>query len=483
MYSLGLRTLKIPLRLYEENRFRLCEKLKNILGEKAVGAVVLLKGGDEVPIDATDITHVFRQESFFNWAFGVREPGFYGAIHLGSGKSTLFMPLLPEDYAVWMGHIETPEECRHKYQVNEVRYVKDIAEVLTQQKADLLLTLNGVNTDSNLSYKGAEFEGIENFNVDKDILFPEMSECRVYKSPLELEIMRYVTKLSSDAHIEVMKTMKPGMMEYQGEATFLAYCYKYGGCRHVGYTCICGSGSSGSILHYGHAGAPNEKPVMDGDMLLFDMGAEYCGYDSDITCSFPANGVFTEKQKVIYNAVLRANRAVIAAVKPGVSWTDMHLLANRVMLEDLKKADIVKGDVEEMMKCHLAAVFQPHGLGHLIGLDTHDVGGYIPGKTPERPKAPGLRSLRTARILQAGMCITVEPGCYFNDYSLNKALKDPTLSKYLNQEKIDEYRNFGGVRIEDDIYINENGCEVLSIVPRTIEEIEATMAEGANKKI
>ncbi|XP_065582515.1 uncharacterized protein LOC136041708 isoform X1 [Artemia franciscana] len=176
MYSLGLRTLKIPLRLYEENRFRLCEKLKNILGEKAVGAVVLLKGGDEVPIDATDITHVFRQESFFNWAFGVREPGFYGAIHLGSGKSTLFMPLLPEDYAVWMGHIETPEECRHKYQVNEVRYVKDIAEVLTQQKADLLLTLNGVNTDSNLSYKGAEFEGIENFNVDKDILFPEMSE-------------------------------------------------------------------------------------------------------------------------------------------------------------------------------------------------------------------------------------------------------------------------------------------------------------------
>merc|ERR1711936_444987 len=207
---------------------------------------------------------------------------------------------------------------------------------------------------------------------------------RVTKTPLELDVLRYASKISSLAHMHVMRTIKPGMKEYQAEATFLHHVYFYGGARHVCYNCIAASGRSGAVLHYGHAGAPNDQTVKDGDMLLFDFGAEYCCYCSDITCSYPANGKFTDKQKIVYNAVLRANRAVLAACKPGVVWSDMHFM----------------------------------------GCDVHDVGGYLEGH-PERSSLAGLRSLRTARVLAAGQVLTIEPGCYFIDFLLDRALADP----------------------------------------------------------
>lgn len=144
------------------------------------------------------------------------------------------------------------------------------------------------------------------------------------------------------------------------------------------------------------------------------MGAIYCGYTADITCSFPANGVFTADQKLIYNAVLKARDAVMNAAKPGVFWTDMHLLANRTMLQALKEGGLLVGEVDDMMKAGLNEIFQPHGLGHLLGLDVHDVGGYLPGH-PARSTLPGLRKLRMARKLLAGMVLTIEPGCYFID--------------------------------------------------------------------
>uniref|UniRef100_A0A1I7YBA8 Peptidase_M24 domain-containing protein n=1 Tax=Steinernema glaseri TaxID=37863 RepID=A0A1I7YBA8_9BILA len=277
------------------------------------------------------------------------------------------------------------------------------------------------------------------------------------------------------AHIDVMKSIKSDMYEYQGESVFRHHSYFHGGCRHLAYTCIAASGENGSILHYGHANAPNNRLLKDGDMCLFDMGPEYNCYASDVTCSFPVNGKFTEKQKIVYNAVLKANKAVFEAAKPGVRWSDMHLLSEKVILTDLAAAGIVKGDVDDMVAKRLGAVFQPHGLGHFIGLDVHDVGGYLGDALP-RFKLPGLRSLRTTRTLQERMVITIEPGCYFIDGLLNKALDDPELSEFLVPEKIAEYRGFGGVRIEDVVCIWENGNENLSKdVPRTIEEIEETM--------
>lgn len=152
--------------------------------------------------------------------------------------------------------------------------------------------------------------------------------------------------------------------------------------------------------------------------MLTDQGHSLHHYVSDVTTSWPVNGKFTQKQSDIYNLVLKASRAVFQALKPGTDWVQMHILAERVILTGLKEFGCVSGDVEEMIKNRIGYIFMPHGLGHLIGLDTHDVGGYLP-TTPERNKEPGLRNLRTSRIIEAGVVLTIEPGCYFRDFILN----------------------------------------------------------------
>ena len=187
---------------------------------------------------------------------------------------------------------------------------------------------------------------------------------------------------------------------------------KFFSCDYIFYLIF--RGGNGAILHYGHANAPNAKLIKDGDMCLFDMGPEYNCYASDVTCSFPCNGKFTQKQKDIYNAVLDAAKNVFAEAKPGVRWTEMHKLAEQTILTHLVRLNIVKGDVAQMLEAGVGAIFMPHGLGHFIGHDVHDVGGYLGDALP-REKRPGLKSLRTTRILQDRMCITIEPGCYFID--------------------------------------------------------------------
>ena len=251
------------------------------------------------------------------------------------------------------------------------------------------------------------------------------------------------------------------------------------GCRNMAYTCIAASGHHGATLHYGHAGEPNAKLIEDGDMCLFDMGAEYHCYCSDITCSFPANGRFTAEQREVYETCHEAVLAVEGAMRPGVNWADMHRLANRTIIAGLLKRGYLQGgSVEEMDAANLGAVFMPHGLGHLMGLDTHDVGGYLKG-CPERSEVAGLKSLRTARDLEQGMVLTVEPGVYFIDHLLDAAQQNPAQARFL-ADKLHAMRGSGGVRIEDDVVVLADGIEVLSDVPRTVEEIEAWMAgEGA----
>ncbi|XP_059680823.1 xaa-Pro dipeptidase isoform X2 [Gavia stellata] len=433
-FWLGNETLKVPVALFALNRRRLCDRLRQNKDVQK-NSVVLLQGGEETQRYCTDTGIVFRQESYFHWTFGVTEAGCFGAVDVDTGRSMLFVPQLPESYAVWMGKIHPPEFFKKKYAVDEVYYVNEISSILASKKPAVLLTLRGVNTDSGNVSKEASFEGISQFNVNNKILHPEIAEC-----------------------------------------LFQHYCYARGGMRHTSYTCICGSGENSSVLHYGHAGAPNDKTIEDGDLCLFDMGGEYYCYGSDITCTFPANGKFTPDQRAIYEAVLKSSRAVMNAVKPGVAWPDMHRLADRVHLEELTKIGILKGNVDDMVKVHLGAIFMPHGLGHLLGIDVHDVGGYPEGV--ERIDLPGLRSLRTARSLEQGMVLTIEPGIYFIDHLLDQALRDPAQSCFINNDVLQRFRGFGGVRIEDDIAVTASGMELLTCVPRTVEEIEAFMAEG-----
>ncbi|XP_064827302.1 xaa-Pro dipeptidase-like [Oncorhynchus masou masou] len=201
---------------------------------------------------------------------------------------------------------------------------------------------------------------------------------------------------------------------------------------------------------------------------------EYYCYSSDITCSFPINGKFTPDQKAIYEAVLKSSRAVMAAIKPEVKWTEMHRLADRV-LQELVKIGILRGSVEDMLKVHMGSVFMPHGLGHLLGIDVHDVGGYPEGI--ERVNEPGLKSLGMGRLVQERMVLTVEPGIYFINHLLDQALANPAQSCFINNEVLTRFHRFGGVRIEDDIAVTASGMELLTCVPRTVEEIEAFMAD------
>ncbi|XVE70566.1 hypothetical protein DITRI_Ditri10aG0082100 [Diplodiscus trichospermus] len=364
---------EVSMELYASNRQKLLSSLRQHLSGSScpLHGFVFLQGGEEKTRYCTDHAELFRQESYFAYLFGVIEPGFYGAIDIATGKSILFAPRLPADYAVWLGEIKPVSYFQERYMVSMVYYTDEITQVFVEHYKGsgkpLLFLLHGLNTDSNNFSKPARFEGIENFETDLTTLHPILTECRVFKSNLELALIQFANDISSEAHVEVMRKTKAGMKEYQLESMFLHHTYMYGGCRHCSYTCICATGENSAVLHYGHAAAPNDRVLEDGDMALLDMGAEYSFYGSDITCTFPVNGKFTSYQGLIYNAVLDAHNAVITAMKPGVSWVDMHKLAEKIVLESLKKGNILVGNVDNMMVERLGAIFMPHGLGHLLG--------------------------------------------------------------------------------------------------------------------
>ena len=231
--------------------------------------------------DSSDVGPIFRQESYFHWCFGVLEPDYFGAIDVATGRATIYMPRLPEDYGIIMGHVPTPQEVQERYQVDEVKYVDEMPEHLASISASpSLLLLEGPNTDSGKVTRPAAFDGMAKFNTNRTFLHHQMAEARVKKTPAELEVLRYASKISSLAHMHVMRTIKPGMKEYQAEATFLHHVYFYGGARHVCYNCIAAAGGSGgcwklrisktnihpcfftgAVLHYGHAGAANNQTV------------------------------------------------------------------------------------------------------------------------------------------------------------------------------------------------------------------------------
>jgi len=177
---------------------------------------------------------------------------------------------------------------------------------------------------------------------------------------------------------------------------------------------------------------------------------------------------------MVYEAVLASQFAVMRAMKPGVSYIDMHALSYRVILEKLTEGGLLTGDVDDMMSANLGAVFMPHGLGHFMGLDTHDVGGRPKGH--QKQTLDGFKSLRCCVELEPNMVLTVEPGVYFNDFALDRALANPQQACFINTEVLKRFRGFGGVRLEDDVLVTEDGIENFTRCPRTVEEVEAVMA-------
>ncbi len=423
--------------------------------------VIFIQGKETMYRYNTDYEFPFRQESNFWYLTGVNEPDCSLILDLKKEEYHLFVPKRDAQYAVWHGYVKSPEQYQKEYNPDHLHYQNEILHVLNELDPDVVFCLDD---------EQAEFiEDLNrDFTVETEALTDALTYCRVLKTDWELDQMREACRVNDLAYHEVMRSIKPGMYEYEIKAIFNKVQIENGLLQDA-YNGIFASGVNASILHY----VENKDRIRDGDLFLMDAGFECNGYASDYTRTFPANGTYTDIQKGIYNAVLAGMTEVLNAVKPGAKMEDLHLLAARTMMEGLKELDVVRGDVDDMMNENIFALFFPHGLGHFLGLDTHDVGGYPKGV--DRIDRPGIKFLRARRDLQPGMVVTIEPGIYFVPAVLEPAVKNETQKQFLNVERVRSLLSFGGVRIEDDIAITEDGYENLTGVPKTVEEIEQLM--------
>ena len=469
----------VDYRMHAEHRAKVVQHLKaNNANISNLNNIIVLQGGVSKTRNETDHELLFRQESSFHYLFGVREPDCYGTINIDTGTSMLYVPRLPSTYVIFMGEIHSLEWFQERYGVDQVHYVDELDADLSVAKPHSLYLNHGPNTDSGAYAQPAQFKGLEKHQQHLGALYRSIVECRMIKTTSEMDILRFVNDASSDAHVEVMRRARPGMAEFQLESLFRHFSYFRYGCRLQAYTSICGCGPNASVLHYGHAGAPNDFVLKDNDMCLLDMGGEYHCYDADITCSFPANGIFTEPQRFVFETVQQCQERVMQAMKPNVPWIDMHTLSYRVLLERFVARGVLVDDIDTMLlrEHNIAAYFMPHGLGHMIGLDTHDVGGIPWGMEASRPTELGYKSLRCLQTLQEGYVVTVEPGCYFIDYLMDQLITDPKLKTFVKDvDKLNAFRNFGGVRLEDCILVTKDGIENLTNCPRTVEDVENVM--------
>jgi Xaa-Pro dipeptidase len=349
----------------------------------------LLKGGTSVDFDLydTDVTKCeFRQEHFFLYLFGLNEPDCWGALDLDTGDSILFVPETTDDAERWEGTRRPLSYHTERYGVTSTLLNTKVDEELQRRGTKQLYLLFGTNTDSGESTRTkATFTDIEKkYNCDTSKLYPLLEELRVFKSEAEVEVLRLGNLISSQAHVYVMRHIRAGLSELQLEAMFKSWCQFHGGSRHCAYSqsstgedagrfsprlicdslltfalilcssaCICGSGANGSILHYGHAAQPNERILKDGDSCVLDMGAEFAGYATDITRSYPVNGKFTADQAIVHNAVLDAQQSVLQAMRPGVMWPAMHKLAERRIITHLRNVSEMRSSLvcAVMRKC------------------------------------------------------------------------------------------------------------------------------------
>ncbi len=273
---------------------------------------------------------------------------------------------------------------------------------------------------------------------------PLLHEMRLIKSDAEQQLLREAAKISAQAHCLAMQSCRPGMFEYQLEAD-IAHSFGQQGCRFAAYGTIVGGGANGCVLHY----TQNRDALQDGDLVLIDAGCELDGYAGDITRTFPVNGRFSADQKILYQCVLDAQQAAIAAIRPGARFDDPHLAALQVLVAGLVEHGLLKGEVEALIASEAYKPFYMHRTSHWLGLDVHDVGDY--------------QRDAESRRLQPGMVLTIEPGLYIAPDS----------------EQVEPRWRGIGIRIEDDLLVTGQGSELLSWdVPKQIAEIEALMAQN-----
>ncbi|KAJ2455912.1 hypothetical protein EV183_000528 [Coemansia sp. RSA 2336] len=421
--------------------------------------IIFVRGGDTIIHPDSDTEYEFHQDSNFYYLSGVREPGFAAAYDIATSTAILFVHHVSADEAVWIGVPPSLEDYRRAHGFDEAHYTHDVESVLSQKKPSVIFALPHQQIDQ----LGAGLKPL----VDTESLLEPLHEARVFKDEFEIAIMRQANQISGDAHVKLMRTTQLGMNEAQVRGHFVGYTLGQG-CMYEAYGSIAACGRNAAILHY----MKNNKQLdSKEEMILVDAGATYENYASDITRTWPVGPKFTPECRAIYQIVLDMQKQVIAACAPHKQWEDMHILSNRVAAQGLLDLGILKGDIDGIMENYVVGYFMPHGIGHLIGIDTHDVGGYPKGT--QRIDKPGLRNLRSRREMLPNMVFTVEPGLYFVDDILKEAQQNPKVAQFINFDKVAEYRKVGGVRIEDNIVITEDGNYNLTTCPREIADLEA----------
>ncbi len=402
-----------------------------------------------------DVEFPFRPDSDFYYLTGYPEPEAVAVLIPDRPEGEFILFCRPRDRAmeIWNGRRAGLEGAVSIYGADDAFPIEDMDDILPGliENRERLFYNMGNDPDFDQRVLGwvsrirrqardgvvvpGEFISLDHF----------LHDMRLYKSRHEIKLMRRAARISAGAHKRAMRACRPGMYEYQIEAE-LSHEFRRHGAAAPAYPSIVGAGENSCILHY----TENGDRIDDGDLLLIDAGAEYQGYASDITRTFPANGRFSAAQRQIYELVLAAQLAAIAAVKPGNHWNDPHDAAVRVLTEGMVELGILKGKPDAIIKNRAYDKYYMHRTGHWLGMDVHDVGDY---------KVDGAW-----RLLEAGMVMTVEPGLYF-----------PAGGKGLAKKWWDI-----GIRIEDDVLVTKDGCEILSEdAPKTVAAIEGLMADAA----
>ncbi|OJJ01013.1 hypothetical protein ASPVEDRAFT_605102 [Aspergillus versicolor CBS 583.65] len=433
------------------------------------GGAIYLEAQKTRLIEDNDEPVPFRQRRPFFYLSGCLLPDSSLIYNIDSDQLTLFIPPINPDEVIWSGLPLSPAEALERYDVDNVLETPEVNATLAKiagakgSKCAAFAIAEQVSED-------IRFEGFEtNFSVLKGVI----EETRVIKDSYEVALLRKANDISAKAHIAAIKAAKIATNEREIEAAFIAACIA-NGAREQSYHPIVACGENGATLHYGK----NDENLVDQathrrkDSVLIDAGGEYRTYCADITRAFPLNGKFLPEARQIYEIVLQMQLECIDMLKEGVQWEDVHAYAHRIAIKGLLKLGILRGSEDELFDKRISVAFFPHGLGHYLGMDTHDTGGnpnYEDNDTM-------FRYLRVRGQLPAGSVITVEPGIYFCRFIIEPFLKNPDLQKYIDVDTLQRYWAVGGVRIEDNVHITKNGHDNLTTAPKVIEEIEALAA-------
>nr|WP_319511236.1 aminopeptidase P family protein [uncultured Draconibacterium sp.] len=443
---------------------------RKVLKEKVGEGLILLFGNDESSMNYADNTYHFRQDSTFLYYFGIQHPGLAAVIDIDNDNEIVFGNDYTIDDIVWMGPQPTIADRAALCGVSTVFPVKELASVVEKSKKIHFLPLyRPENKIKLLELIDVAPKDVAN-TYSLDLVKAVVSQ-REIKSAEEIEQLHQAVNVSVDMHVAAMKFARPGMTEAQVAAEIHKVALAAGG--NIAFPII--ATKNGQTLHNHFHG----NTIKEGDLFLVDAGYENeLSYSGDLSSTFPVSKKFTQEQKEIYEISLAGHEAAISALEFGKPYKNAHIAAATTIFDGLKSMGFTKGNAMDAFDAGAHALFFPCGTGHMMGMDVHDMEdlGEVWVGYDGQPKSTqfGLKSLRLAKPLRAGHVFTIEPGIYFIPELIDLWRGQGKFNDFINWEKVDSYRNFGGIRNEEDFVMTENGAQLLGKPkPKTVEDVEA----------